>query len=270
MPETFTIVNDMSVNAPGTKPGIVKAPCNATTCATPINIALGALGTQVCAPVQCNDASQTAGPDFPGVNCYDLPNPTIWYSVTAPAGTATFQINLTSNTLNPTFAVFSTADCSTFTIYDDNSECYVGVAGAASGNMAVPAGTQLLIGVSAPLGQTGNFTLCITPQADASACNIGATLVESSSTDATTPVGGPYNPGEVVTFCYTINNYVQTNCNWLQGIVPTFGDCWDPSSFNAQGQPTVISSDFLPAVGGVQQGSFCPGNWGWYPSGTVL
>jgi gliding motility-associated-like protein len=276
IPQTATIVNDISQYPQGYKPSMNKAPCTTTSCASPRVITPGALGVQVCMPTNCNDADQTAGPDFPGNNCYDLPNPTIWYSIVPPTGTATLQINISSSTTNPTFAVYSTNDCSTFTIYDDVNECYTGSGGSVSGNMSVPSnGTTILIGVSAPAGQTGNFTLCVTPQADASACNLTGSLVESSSSDATTPVGGPYNPGEVVNFCYTIPNYVQTNCNWLQGIVPTFGNCWAASSFNAQGKPLTSTLTFTntnsmtaPTTSN-QAGDFCAGAWAWYPANSV-
>ncbi|MDF2435654.1 MAG: hypothetical protein K0Q95_30 [Bacteroidota bacterium] len=260
-PQIFVATNNL-VNPFQTGEFALRAPCNATSCASPIAITLTTLGTQICAPVQCNDASQTAGPDFLGNNCYDLPNPTIWYSVVPPVGTSTLQINVSSSTTNPTFAVYSTTDCSTFTIYDDNNECYSGAGGSVSGNMAVPNnGTTILIGVSAPAGQTGTFNVCVTPQADNSACNLNATLVPSS-TSMGSPLNGPYLPGETVRFCYTINQYTQTNCNWLQGIVPTFGDCWDASSFSVTGQPTVTTAL-------AQAGNYCSGAWAWWPSGSV-
>lgn len=64
-----------------------------------------------------------------------------------------------------------------------------------------------------------------------------------TSTSLGSPHEGPYLPGEFVTFSYTILNYradpVQSGnqCQWLQGVIPVFGNAWDPSSFFASGRP---------------------------------
>lgn len=263
-PETYTASTIGNI-IPAAHGSTTKAPCAATSCLTPTSIVLTTLTTQVCATA-CNDENQTSGPDFVGNNCYDLPNPTVWFSVLTPAGTASLDITVTSAAMTqPTFAVYSSTDCSTFTIYDDNNECYVGAAGTITGNMSVPAMTTMLIGVSAPAGQVGTFQICVTPQPNNSACNVSNSLTVSS-TSMGSPLAGPYQPGEVVAFCYTINNFEQDGCNWLQGIVPTFGDCWDASSFTAQGEPVNVTTALTT------EGSFyaATGGWDWWPSGSVL
>ena len=40
------------------------------------------------------------------------------------------------------------------------------------------------------------------------------------------PVGGTYQPGQVITFTYTITNYQGLSVNWLHGIVPQLGPGW--------------------------------------------
>ena len=72
------------------------------------------------------------------------------------------------------------------------------------------------------------------------------------------PADGPYQPGEEVTFCYTISQFEEVNCNWLHGIVPVFGDGWHPSSFNSNGEPHLITSNLVSHVDGA---------WSWYPNG---
>ena len=37
------------------------------------------------------------------------------------------------------------------------------------------------------------------------------------------PVAGTYQPGQVVTICYTMNSYTQTGSNWIEGFVITLG-----------------------------------------------
>ncbi len=89
------------------------------------------------------------------------------------------------------------------------------------------------------------------------------------------PLSGPFFPNEIVTFCYTINDWQQINCNYLQGIVPTFGNCWDPVSFNLNQEPINIITPLTTAstissnsglTGCIGNSS---GNWSWFPSGSV-
>ena len=244
---------------------IQKAPCNPSTCAAPIVIPGLANGVQTCVTECNNDPGMSVpGPDFlpPGqTDCFDFLSETVWFEITVPAGTSTLDIDLSSATMNdPYYAIFATLDCINFTLYD----CFVGGAGSAINSSNVPAGTTLLIAVSDWNGALGDFTLCITPQLDQSACNIDNTLVNTANSMGS-PIGGPYLPGETVSFCYSINVFDQQGCNWLQGIVPTFGDCWDPVSFDAQGQPVSITTPLVAA------GSFYSpdGAWNWWPAGSV-
>jgi gliding motility-associated-like protein len=252
-----------SVGRPNVSEFGLKCPGSLTTCAAPISFPALTVGAQTCLNLQCNTGA-AAGPDFPGVNCYDFTGPTAWFQFTVPAGTATMTVNINSASFaNPYFMVFGSTDCSTYTLYNDGVECYEGSGGSATGNMAVPAGATLLIAVSGQSGQSGNFNICLTPNADNSACNVNSALTVTA-TSLGSPLAGPYQPGEVVSFCYNINQYNQANCNWLQGIVPTFGDCWAPSSFTATGQPVNMTTTLT------QAGSFCTGQWGWWPAGSVM
>ena len=40
------------------------------------------------------------------------------------------------------------------------------------------------------------------------------------------PVGGTYNPGQVVTLCYTLNSYTQSNFNYFEGFDLNLGPGW--------------------------------------------
>ena len=196
--------------------------------------------------------------------------------MTTGASSATMDIALTSAALsNPYFTVFTTPDCNTYT----SINCTQGAAGSASANVPVSINTTYLIAISDQAGATGNFDLCITVNNDNSACNTTNSLTVSA-TSMGSPLTGPFQPGEIVTFCYSITNFQQINCNYLQGIVPTFGDCWDPVSMNAQGQPLSIPTPLVTA-GTIQPcppGPPCPwdacagtpaGTWSWFPAGAV-
>lgn len=74
------------------------------------------------------------------------------------------------------------------------------------------------------------------------------------------PDSGPYQPGEEVTFRYTITQFEEVNCNWLHGIVPEFGNGWDQSSFNSNGEPHLLSCNLVAHTNGA---------WSWYPDGWV-
>jgi len=76
-------------------------------------------------------------------------------------------------------------------------------------------------------------------------------LVDYTFTSAPPPVGGTYQSGETVTFCFTITNWDTPNANWFHGLVPVFGSGWD--------QSTLVLAPPPPTQGGSN------GTWGWYP-----
>ncbi|MCB9169815.1 MAG: gliding motility-associated C-terminal domain-containing protein [Flavobacteriales bacterium] len=82
-------------------------------------------------------------------------------------------------------------------------------------------------------------------------------LVSYTLTANPMPVGGSYQGGQTVNFCFTVTNWNSTNANWFHGLVPSFGPGWDMSTL-VPGPP--------PATCGPSTG-----NWGWYNtcSGTA-
>ena len=244
-------------------------------CSTPAVLALNAPGAADACIVDCNVGSN-AGPDFAGNNCYDLPNGTVWFAITTDPGAATIDVSVTSGTMTtPEFTVF-TNSCGPFTIVN----CTEGSGGSATATgIPVTASTTYLIAVSNVNGSAGTFNLCVGQDPDNSACNTTNTFTMTSSSMGS-PQGGPYVPGEQVTFCYTVTDWQQVNCNYIGAFVPSFGNCWDPSSFDAQGQPVNITVPLV--VNGVIQP--CPpgppciysgcagqpaGSWNWFPAGSV-
>ncbi len=225
----------------------------------------------------CNNGANV-GLDFVGNNCEDMPNPTVWYEFTTSTNAASIDINLTSTAWsNPEFTIFVGNACtSPWTIL----ECFEGSSGSAVlNNIPISANTTYLIAVSDASGDQGTFELCIVQDPDNSACNTTDVLTVTA-TSLGSPLTGPYQPGEQVTFCYNIINWTQLNCNYLGAVVPTFGNCWDPSSFNAQGMPNIINTP-LVAQGVIQPcgpgppcaWASCAGNpsgsWSWFPAGSA-
>ncbi len=93
-------------------------------------------------------------------------------------------------------------------------------------------------------------------------CN-NQSFLEVLSASLGSPLNGPYKPCEEVLFCYTIVDFNSDECNWLHGIVPDYGDCWDETSFSPvlEGLPNQILS--LPTN---NSGN---GAWGWYSDGEI-
>jgi gliding motility-associated-like protein len=67
------------------------------------------------------------------------------------------------------------------------------------------------------------------------------------------PISGCYFPGTTVTVCVTINDYLQTNADWLCGVVPILGPGWDTTTLQPVSAP--------PSCDGL-------GVWGWFGSCT--
>ena len=212
-------------------------------CASPEVLTVSS-GVQTCVN-DCNTGA-SPGPDFTGTNCYDMTNETVWYSITTGASDVTLDIDLSSSTdlSDPHFTLYETVDCNIFTII----ECIQGTGGSAtSANIVILPNTTYIIGVSDATGDVGSFDLCVTLNVDNSPCNVTSDLTVTA-TSMGSPLTGPFLPGEVVSLCYNITDWqVGASNNWLQGIVPTFGDCWDPASFDASGMPVSITTALTTA-----------------------
>ena len=241
-------------------------------------IALNAVGGAAACVTDCNNGA-TPGLDFVGNGCEDQLNPAVWYQFTTGATAATIDISMTSGDLSePEFTLFLGDACAgPWTIVN----CTEGLGGTATANnVPIAANTAYTIVVSDVTGDEGDFNLCITQNPDNSACNTNNSLTVTA-TSLGSPLTGPYEPGEDVTFCYTVTDWQQFNCNYIGAFVPTFGDCWDASSFNGQGMPVNVTTPLT--VNGIIQP--CPpgppcqwnacvgtpsGTWNWFPAGAAV
>ena len=222
--------------------------------------ASGSPGDPASCVVDCNTGA-AQGIDFVGNICADMGGPTVWYQFTTDFGAATLDIDLTSSDFaTPEFTIWANT-CDPWTQIANS--CTEGAGGAASvTGLGIAANTTYLISITDVNGGSGNFSLCIGQNLDQSLCNTAGLITETGSSDATTPVGGPYSANEVVSYCYTIDPWLKEGCNWLSGIIPTFGDCWDASSFDASGMPVTVTTAL--AVAGNETGS-----WAWFDAGDV-
>ena len=97
-------------------------------------------------------------------------------------------------------------------------------------------------------------------KAGQSSCVIDSEL-EVIHTSLGSPHSGPFKSSEEITFRYTINEYSaeDNGCQWLQGIVPIFGNGWDPDSFQADGRPAEAIDPLTQYTG----------SWAWYDQDTI-
>jgi hypothetical protein len=68
------------------------------------------------------------------------------------------------------------------------------------------------------------------------------------------PIGNTYNPGQVVTLCYTLQSFTQTNSNWFEGFDLNLGPGW-----------SSVTPQTAPANCG---GNSTGGQWTWKTSVT--
>ncbi len=217
-------------------------------------------GSSNCAP-GCNSGASPGPFANPPGGCFDFQNEAVWFSFTPEPGTGVMTIDVTSGDLNqPQVAVFS-GTCAGFF----NVNCNTGNGGSVTlNNVGVTPGTEYFIVISDGAGADGQFDLCIEAFPQGSNCNTDSD-VTVVGTSLGSPTSGPFQPGEVVEICLNINNFNSgqgTNeCQWLHGIVPEFGDCWDPISFLPSGLPANITVPLTTAANG--------STWSWFNNGIV-
>jgi len=168
----------------------------------------------------------------------------VWYTFTATSNTGLFTVN--SSFANPNIAIYPPGTCGNF-------GPGVGACGVGAGNSVSVTVNQMTVGAtyfiqvsSNDLFTTGTFTLVAQNNTNCAAC-----LTESSLTANPLPVNGAYQPGQVVDFCYTISEYMQTNTNWMHGVQVNFGSGW--AGISNQTAPTPVAGS---------------GTWAWYNSVT--
>lgn len=170
--------------------------------------------------------------------------PTSWYRFTTGEQVEMIKLSLEQSTF-PSFYIglkkASDCDVDSFEVFryiqiTDQSELYLDLSGD----------TQYLMAICAVTLQGATVDLCI-EGLPADRCPVEDRL-KIVNTSMGSPFSGPFQEGEQVSFCYTIESFdviSEASCQWLQGIVPTFGLSWDQTSFDSFGMPTN-SSEIIP------------------------
>jgi hypothetical protein len=202
-------------------------------------------------------------------SCFIGVSPTVWFQVITDANATIMNVQVSSIFSSPTISIFKpNSNCSnleTVLLTQSYLECIVG-----SNGEAEAIGTEVLssqtyyIAVGSVNSIGGQFDICVNTISVASAC-ITDREIEITSRSFGGPLTGPFYPGETIGICMNINSHtgVGTGCQWFQGIVPIFGNGWDPSSFDSNGQPlnaTVNGQNMGVSGNGVYDNS----TWDWF------
>ncbi len=188
----------------------------------------------------CSYYATQENTNIPIINEY----PSVWYA---------FEIDQES-TLKITFgdaldasyyiSLVSTDDCNTMLVHDIK---YAFVSDDSFLRFNVPSSGTFYLIVSSTDRDGGFVNLCAIQEP----INTCATddVLRVTNTSFGSPLAGPFQPNEVVSFCYDIPAYQVgqlSDCQWLQGIIPSFGKGWNPASFDSLGMP--IQSSVIQAL----------------------
>lgn len=203
--------------------------------------------------------------------CNGSPFATSWYRVSPGIEDRVFNLELNSIELSHIVVTLYQGDCSAFTALD----CNTGKSRSVNlRNVVIEAGATYYIAVSSLDGATGTFDLCYSYAPDENQCNKQPSI-SILSTSLGSPFSGPFKPNEEVEICYTISGFENNGCNYLQGIVPIFGEGWSPDSFNSDGSPKNLTVP-LQTQGHTSFTTSNPvcegdpaGTWNWYVPGDL-
>ncbi|MEP6792955.1 MAG: T9SS type A sorting domain-containing protein, partial [Saprospiraceae bacterium] len=110
----------------------------------------------------------------------------------------------------------------------------------------------------------GHFDICVNTISQASACVTNSQIQITARSEGGS-LDGPFLPGETVSVCMDVNSYsaAGNGCQWFQGLIPFFGNGWNPSTFDSEGQPlngTINGEPFGVAGNGLYSAS----TWDWF------
>ena len=198
--------------------------------------------------------------------------PTVWFQVPTDGSATLMNIFVTSTEFDaPTVTLFQqVTDCNSLIqvpMTAGDLPCVVGSNGEAEAlGTDVGASSIYYIAVSSLNNVGGEFELCVNTISQASAC-VTSQNIEITARSAGGPLEGPFFPGETVSVCMNVNSYTAAGngCQWFQGLIPRFGNGWDPSSFDANGQPlnATVNGNTIGVAG---NGLYGASTWDWFTS----
>lgn len=196
-------------------------------------------GLQNGNPVTVAGTTASATATSPAVSILDCqsgtadqfaPSRDVWYRFVA-TGT-TVNVTMTGTLATPNIGLW-TGNCTALQAWGCGIGANSGALSATFTQITIGQTYYIQVGGNSTTA-TGNFTLSVDNDIDCNDCNRVSTLTASPL-----PVNGAYNPGQVVTFCYTISSWSQQNTNWLHGVQITMGAGWTGAITGAVPAATV-------------------------------
>jgi hypothetical protein len=211
-----------------------------------------------------------ASPDTLLQSCQMGDFPTVWYRLPLDESATVMNLEVYSTDVeSPVISLFKTQstcdELEQIPMPGDNAYCVIGVDGVAKaiGIPAQPSATYY-IAISSLISIGGDFELCISAQSTGFKCVIDRDI-EITARSNGGPLEGPFDPDETVSICLNVNEYSAANngCQWFQGMVPVFGNGWDPTSFDINGQPinATINGNSMAEP---ENGIYSTAKWEWF------
>ena len=169
----------------------------------------------------------------------------VWFTFETPSSPNYSDLFINVSTVNgivPIYRVYN-GTCGSLNPLDN---CQNGNQNGAY-KLPVSANEQYFIGVSSFFVDCTIFDVSVATYTSGSSCVVSSG-VYPTATSLGSPLSGPYQPCEDVSFCLDINEYTAVGniCQWLQGFIPIFGSAWAESSFDAERKPINIDVPLEP------------------------
>ncbi len=196
--------------------------------------------------------------------------PTVWYKFTVDSLADVLNIFVSSAEFDqPVISLFSSNQgCDSLVPIEftsGNLSCAIGSNGEVSAlGTPAQANRTYYVAVSSFNSIGGNFEICVNTIDKASNCVLDRNITVVARSHAG-PLEGPFDPKETISICMNVNQYTAAGngCQWFQGIVPVFGNGWDPTSFDTLGQPLNATLNGLE-IGLPGNGLYGTSTWDWF------
>ncbi len=218
-----------------------------------------------------------ASPDTLISSCLMGDYPTVWYKFKTDGSANLLTVILRSGDFNmPVISVFKSenencTDLEQVLLTNSNLPCVIGSHGRVQViGTSIEAGTTYYLAVSSYQSIGGWFNFRLGAFSDGLYC-VEDRSIQIIERENGGPLEGPFDPDETISICFNVNRFSAANngCQWFQGIVPVFGNGWDPSSFDSLGQPlnaTINGEQFgVPGNGLYTTGNY-DATWNWFDS----
>jgi len=215
-------------------------------------------------------STQGALPEEISNGCQIGDFPTVWYKVTTDGLATLLNVQVSSvDIIIPTISIFrQNTDCSDIIpiqVTQSNFGCVVGSNGEAEAfGTDIETDQVYYIAVSSLNSSGGIFDICANTISSASNC-VTSRNIQITSRSSGGSLEGPFFPGETIGVCMNVNSYNAGNngCQWFQGLIPVFGNGWDPSSFDGNGQPLNANINGN-GIGVAGNGLYSSATWDWF------